>query len=236
MKLILFLMAALIFLFSPKAFAAEAQPLPTISVSGEGVVEAPPDRATISVGIVNRDKNATKVQSDNARIASDIIKAIADLGIERKNIRTGNYSFHQYYRNDEKNRRIFEGYEANNTVSVIVEDLNLIGKVIDAALSNGANDVDSLQFGIRDKGTLQGEAIRLAVRDARAKAEIVAAELGKTIVGVRNISVNSGYVAAPRMNKMMMASMEAAADYETPIESGTLSCSANVHVEFEISR
>ena len=232
MKLILILAVALIFSFNSTASAEER--IPTISVSGEGMIEVAPDRATISVGVVTRDKNAAKVQNDNAKIASEVIKAVAALGIDKKNIRTGNYSFYPYYR-QENNRRIADGYEANNTVTVIVDDLNLVSKVIDVALSHGANKVDSLEFGIKDKGKLQNEAIRLAVRDARAKAEVVASELGKNIIGVLNISVNSGYISAPRANKFAMEEM-ATADTATPIESGTLSCSANVHVEFEISR
>ena len=231
MKLFLIL-ALLIFGFNSTASAEER--IPVISVNGEGVVEVAPDRATISLGVVTRDKNAAKVQADNSKIASDIIKAVTALGIDKKNIRTGNYSFHQYFRND-NNRRIADGYEANNSVTVIVDDLNLVGKVIDAALVNGANNVDSLEFGVRNKSNLQNDAIRLAVRDARAKAEVVAAELGKNIIGVLNISVNSGYISAPRANKMMM-DMAAIESVETPVESGTLSCSASVHVEFEISK
>ena len=232
MNWILILIVAIIFSFNSTASAEER--VPTISVSGEGVVEVAPDRATISVGVVTRDKNAAKVQADNSRIANNIIKAVTALGVDKKNIRTGNYSFHQYYRND-NNRRIADGYEANNTVTVIVDDLNLVGKIIDAALANGANNVDSLEFGVRNKNNLQNDAIRLAVRDARAKAEVVAAELGKKIVGVLSVSVNSGYISAPRANKMVMEEM-ATADAATPIESGTLTCSASVHVEFEISR
>lgn len=233
MKLIL--MLALLFVFSINSTASAEERVPTISVSGEGVIETSPDRATVSVGVTSRNKDATKVQSENARIASEVIRAVTALGIDRKNIRTGNYSFHQYYRQDDNRRRIPEGYEANNTVTIIVDDLNLVGKVIDAALSNGANNVDSLQFGLRNKGNLQSEAIRLAVRDARNKAEIVASELGKRIVGVLSISVNSGMISAPRFNKMMAVAEDSAA-FDTPIESGTLSCSANVHVEFEMSR
>ncbi len=235
MKIILCLAMVLTFLFSSTAFAAEER-LPTISVSGEGVIEVAPDRATISLGITNRDKNATVVQNANARIANDIIKAVSALGIDKKNIRTGNYSFHPYYRQDSKKQAVLDGYEANNTVMVIVDDLNLVGKVIDAALSNGANNVDSLQFGIRNKDNLQAEALRLAVRDARNKAEAVAAELGKKIVGIRSVSVNSGYVSAPRFNKMAMAEMAMDDARETPIEAGTLSCSAGVNIEFEMSK
>lgn len=230
----LFLILAII-IFSFNSTAAAEERIPTISVNGEGVVEVAPDRATISLGVVTRDKNAAKVQNDNAKIASEIIKSVAALGIDKKNIRTGNYSFHQYFRND-NNRRVADGYEANNTVIVIVDDLNLVGKVIDAALANGANNVDSLEFGIKDKSKLQNEAIRLAVRDARAKAEVVAAELGKNIIGVLNVSVNSGYISAPRASKMFMADMAAENSVATPIESGMLNCSASVHVDFEITK
>lgn len=227
------LILAIILIFGVSSTAAAEERISTISVNGEGVVEVAPDRATISVGVVTRDKNAAKVQNDNSRIASEIIKSVAALGIDKKNIRTGNYSFHQYYR-QENNKRVADGYEANNTVTIIVDDLNLVGKVIDTSLSHGANNIDSLEFGIKNKAALQNDAIRLAVRDARAKAEVVAAELGKNIIGVKNVAVNSGYISAPRANKMFAAQMEMDMAIETPIESGTLTCNANVHVEFEI--
>lgn len=215
--------------------AAEYMYTPTISVSGEGVVEAPPDVATISVGVVSRDRDAAKVQNENSRAANNVINAIASLGIDRKNIRTGNYNFREIFHSDTNHKQIFDGYEVTNTVTITVTDLNKIGRVIDAALSNGANAVNSLHFGIRDREKFQSEALRLAVRDARKKAEIAAAELGKVIVSVKNVSINSASVTMPRMEKMAMMSANDAT-FETPIESGTLNCSASVHVEFEISR
>ena len=215
--------------------ASAEEYVPIISVSGEGIVEAPPDSATISVGVVSRNKDATKVQSENARSATNIINSIATLGIERKNIRTGNYNFRQVYRYDEEGKSIFDGYEVTNTVTIFVNDLEKVGKVIDAALSNGANKIDSLNFGIRDKEKFQNDALRLAVSDAKNKAEIVAAGLGKSIVGVRNVSVNSTSIRTQGMEKVnMMATRDAS--FSTPIESGTLTCSASVHVDFEISK
>ena len=232
-----FWILAIIFfsVLSSTALAAEDR-LPVISVSGEGIVEASPDRATISVGVVSREKDPAKVQATNAKIASEIIKAVSAFGVEKKNIRTGNYSFRQIYRNDQNKRRVFDGYEVNNTITITVDNLNLVGKIIDSSLSHGANSVESLQFGIRDKSALQSEALRLAVRDARNKAEVVAAGLGKNIVGVRSVSINSGSISTPRFSKLAMVADEAANSFETPIEGGTLSCSASVHVEFEISR
>ena len=215
------------------AFAEEY--VPTISVNGEGIVEASPDTATISIGVTTQNFDAEKVQAENSRIISNVINSIVSLGIERKNIRTGNYNFQQRYRYDRTNdKQIFDGYEVNNTVTVTVNDLIKVGKVIDSALANGATNVNSLNFGIRDREKFQSEALRLAVRDARRKAEIVAAELGKNIVGVKNVVINSAPITSPRMEKLAM--MNTDANFGTPIESGTMTCSANVHVEFELSR
>lgn len=221
----------LITAFQCTAFAAE---VPTISVTGEGIVEASPDCATISVGVVSQNADASKVQSENARLVTNVINSITALGIDKKNIRTGNYNFRQIYRNDENNRRIFDGYEVTNSVTILVTDLSKVGKVIDATLSNGANQIDSLTFGIRDREKFQNDALRLAVRDAWKKAEIVAAELGKSIVSVRSVSINSASISAPYVERAAIANMDA--KFATPIESGTLNCSASVYVEFEISK
>ena len=190
------------------------------------------------MGVVTREKNPSAVQAANARTATSVINSIVALGIERKNISTGNYNFNPVYRHLDNGKRILEGYEASNSVTIIVDDLNLVGKVIDSALNHGANRVDSLNFGLRNKNAYQDEALRLAVLDAKRKAEIAAATLGKYIVSVRSVSINSNHISAPRNYKLArsMAMDEAVAEYETPIESGTLQCSANVHVEFEISR
>ena len=217
------------------AFAQEIQP-PIISVSGEGLVEVTPDRATISVGVITRDKNPSAVQSANAKAAAAVINSIVALGIERKNISTGNYNFNPVYRHTDNGKRVLEGYEATNSVTIIVDDLNLIGKIIDAALNHGANRVDSLNFGLRNKDTYRDEALRLAILDARHKAEVATSTLGKNIVSVRSVSINSSHVSTPNYKMARSMAMADGADFETPIESGTLTCSASVHVEFEISR
>lgn len=232
MRKIFCLMAMFIFMMTSTTFAEEN--LRIISVNGEGIVETSPDRATISVGIVSRDRDASKVQSENARIATEIINSVVALGVERKNIRTGNYSFRQVFRHDDKGKRIFDGYESNNTVTIIVDDLKLVGKVIDTSLNHGANQIDSLQFGLKNKESFQAEAIQLAVRDARAKAEIVARELGTNIIGVKSVSINSDSISAPRYHKMAMMANDSES-FETPIEGGSLSCSASVNIDFEIN-
>ena len=120
----------------------------------------------------------------------------------------------------------------SNTVNVIVDNLDLVGKIIDAALSNGANNIDSLDFGIKNRKKLQDDALVLAIKDARQRAELVARELGKSIIGVQDISIHTGGVGVMRSNMMMMKAEAATMDAATPIEAGTLTCSASVNIIF----
>ncbi len=234
-NLFLFLIPFLMLsLMTTRVFAAEER-VPTLSVNGEGIVEAAPDRATISVGVLTQDRDASRAQNLNAKAAQEIINSIVALGVERKYIRTSDYNFRPTYRQEENRRHEIDGYAVSNTINIIVDDLDLVGKVIDASLNHGANNIDSLDFGIKNRKRLQDEALIAAIRDARQRAELVARELGKSIVGIQDISINTGGVGVIRSNHMMMKAEAAMLDYKTPIEAGTLSCSASVHINFILS-
>jgi len=231
--LVLLLCFTVLSIMTTTAFAAETKS-PTLSVNGEGIVEAAPDRAAISIGVVTQDKDAARAQSANAKAAQDVINSIVALGVERKNINTSDYSFRPTYRQEANRQSILSGYEVRNTVHVMLDDLELVGKVIDTALNHGANNIDSLDFGIKNRKKLQDEALLLAIRDARQRADLVAHELGKTITGVQDISINLGGVGAMRMNKMYAMAAMADMESSTPIEAGTLSCSASVHIIYTL--
>ena len=234
-NLLLFFIPFLMLMITTSTTFAAEEKIPTLSVSGEGVVEVAPDRATISVGVVTQDRDASRAQAANAKAAQDIINSIVSLGVERKNIHTSDYNFRPTYRQEENRRNEINGYVVNNTIYIMLDNLNLVGKVIDTALSNGANNINSLDFGIKNRKKLQDEALVLAIRDARQRAELVARELGKSIVGIQDVSINTGGVGMVRMNKMYAMAESATMDYATPIEAGTLSCSASVNVTFRLS-
>ena len=227
----IFLLAFLI--SSPFASAAEVMHL--MSVSGSGTVESAPDRASISIGVSTYSKDAGDAQAQNARSAQAIVNSIIALGVERKNIHTSDYNFYPTYKQNEKKRNEIDGYRVTNSVNVIVDDLSLVGKVIDAALSNGANQINSLDFTVKDQSALKTQALQLAARSAREKADLIAKELGCRIIGIHRVNESVDRIYAPQMNRMMksMAMMEDAA-VETPVEGGTLSLSANVSIDFII--
>ena len=224
---------ALSLLVLPQETQAAEQPArPTLSVDGTGEANAAPDQATVAIGITTHAADAAKAQNDNAWTAAQIQKAIAALGIDAKDIQTQNYSFRPTYRTEENRRGEINGYTVDNTVLVCVRDIKLTGKVVDAALSHGANEISSLSFTASDARALRKVALKNAIADARDKADIIAQGLGKRIVGIQTVSENTGYPETRRyVGNMMLAAKDAA----TPIQPGSLTLTANVHIDFLLS-
>lgn len=224
---------ALSLLVLPQETQAAEQPArPTLSVEGTGEANAAPDQATVAIGITTHAADAAKAQNDNAWTAAQIQNAIAALGIDAKDIQTQNYSFRPTYRTEENRRGEINGYTVDNTVLVCVRDIELTGKVVDAALSHGANEISSLSFTASDARALRKVALKNAIADARDKADIIAQGLGKRIVGIQTVSENTGYPETRRyVGNMMLAAKDAA----TPIQPGSLTLTANVHIDFLLS-
>ena len=226
---------ALFLMSCSAAFAAPQQetPRPTLSVDGQGTGTAAPDIATVTIGVTTQGKDAAKAQNDNAWVSNQIQAAVRGLGIEEKDIQTRNYSFYPNYSTDKDHRNEVTGYTVNNSVIVVVRDIKLTGKVIDAALSNGANEINSLDFSASDTKAVREVALLNAIQDARDKADIIAKGLGKRIVGIQNVSESTGYIETRRFGGNML--MAVAKDAATPIAPGSLSLAANVHIDFILS-
>ena len=232
---ILTLVCALFLMSCSAAFAAPQQetPRPTLSVDGQGTGTAAPDMATVTIGVTTQGKDAAKAQNDNAWVSNQIQAAVRGLGIAEKDIQTRNYSFYPNYSTEKDHRNEVTGYTVNNSVIVVVRDIKLTGKVIDAALNNGANEINSLDFSTSDTKAVRKVALLNAVQDARDKADIIAKGLGKRIVGIQSVSESTGYIETRRFGGNML--MAAAKDAATPIAPGSLSLTANVHVDFILS-
>lgn len=206
----------------------------TISLTGAGTASATADEATIRMGVeVTRDTAAEAI-SDNADSMAEVIDALLLLGISEDDIQTTSYSVYPQYDWTEDGR-VLLGYTVTNMVQVTVTDLDIVGDVIDAAGIAGANRMDGISFGLSDAKMqeLKNTAYILALGDATDKADLIAETLGLTISGVQSVTENSyvparTYVETAEMGAdMAMSSMA-----PTPIISGDLSVSVNVHIVF----
>lgn len=218
-------------LFSATALAAEE--LPVLSVDGRGSASIAPDQAVLVVGVTSHAHSANQAQAENAQKSAAIVQALKQLGVAGNDIKSQNFSFSPDYRSDEKHRNEITGYTANHALQIRVRDIAKTGKIVDTALQAGANEVNSLRFSVSDQNQVRQEALHKAIADARNKANIIASGLGRQLVGIKNVSENTGYIEARSYNSDMLMASKAAA---TDIAPGMISLDANVHIEYLLSK
>lgn len=227
----LFLLFTLCLFLSDTAFASDTQPS-VISINGNGSVQGAPDTATISLGVITRAQTASEAQNDNALATRKVRDALFAFGISKSDIQTQNFNFHTEFGRSNGNSNEVIGYVVSNTILIKTHDVTSIGEIIDIALSNGANTINSLNFLIKDTTDLRNTALKEAIKDAKDKAEIIAKALGKKIIGIQSVTENTN-MFQPRNAEMMLMATGKAMD-STPIEAGTLTLTADVHIDFII--
>lgn len=215
---------------------ASAQNVRTIAVDGASTIKTAPNKAAVNISIQNSSKDAAAASQENAIIMSRIQSAVLGLAITGDKIETVNYRLYPLYDTDSGERKI-AGYSVTNEVRVTVDDVQKVGKIIDTAIAAGANRVDSVEFGLKNSQIYKDRALSEAVADARHKADVIAAALGKNIVNVVSISASNTYVTNRQLNNAQFMKRAAAADTAaaSPISAGEVSVKASVSVVFEMN-
>jgi len=211
---------------------AQAPPLSSIRVSGEAKVTAKPDRVQIDVGVATHAATSQDAAAQNARAVEAVIGAVRKAAGPGAMLKTVSYTLNPNYQYHSKGGEpTLEGYNAANVVQVTLDELVKIGPAIDAATQAGANQVQGIQFTLRDQDSVRAQALREAALRARADAEVLAAALGLKVVRVLTVEENSPHVVPVRMFKREAMAASAAA---TPVEAGTLDVTAEVTLSVEV--
>jgi uncharacterized protein len=204
----------------------QATVTPQIVTTGTGEARIAPDRATIFIGVQTKAATAAAAGTENARRQRAVLDTLKALGLSPEQLSTINYSVSpemQYSPNGTTPPRV-TGYTVSNTVRADVRRLDDVGRVIDAALAKGANEISSLQFFSSKADSVRRAALSVAVANARADAETLARAAGGTLGTLLELSSSDGPI---RPVPIMMARM-AEAKQATPIEAGEQTFTASV--------
>ena len=216
----------------PEKSSSSASPLRTITVPGEGRVSIRPDLAELRVGISLTEETVQGARTAGAVALQGVLSRLRTLGVKSGDIQTSIISMTPaYVYSNNRNPSRLIGYALTNTVSVTIRDLERVGDVIDGALTSGATTLDNVAFRVANPVPAQRQARELAVADARARAETLAAAAGVQLGGVASIS--EGGAQTPFAPHLAMRTM-AAADESTPVEAGMNEISVGVTVTFTI--
>lgn len=212
--------------------AAQAQPQPpaapsAISVSARGEVQAPPDRARVQVGVETQAGTAAAAAAENNRKQAAVLRAIRALGVPDAQIRTLDYQVMPMQRWDEPTKRtVIDGYRVSNMVHVETDRIEQAGPIIDAALSNGANRVASLDFLVKERARYEDEALAQAVASAKRQSEVAARAAGGQLGELLELSINPSESPQP-VPMLAMARMAADAS-PAPVSAGMSTISVSV--------
>ena len=232
---------------APSAMAQQVGPVPAIeaghtllTVTAQGSSARTPDMAGYSAGVTTQGASASEALSANSAKMSRVMAALKQAGIADRDIQTSNLSLNPIYAqpkrlpdgNYEDGPQRIVGYQASNTVSVRHRKLEDMGKVIDALVKAGANQVNGPNFMLAEPDAAQDEARTTAMKDARARANLYAKAAGLRVARIVSISESGGYVPQPVMY-MRKEAMDVAA--APPVAAGELETNVNVTVQFELA-
>lgn len=197
----------------------------TFDVTGEGKVDVKPDLGTVSAGVSATGSTTAQVQEQINSKINKISDSVKSLGIDAKDIKTSNYNINPTY----SDSQVITGYSANTTLTIKVRDVNKIGQVIDSATGAGATNVSNLGFEVSDKSKFENEARKLAVEDAKKKAENEANIAGFRLGRIINYSENFGGQPRP-----MPFVAESSIKTPTNIEAGQNEIEVTVTLSYEL--
>lgn len=229
-KTIAILLALLLCLASAGAWAEETD----LKVTGTGVISVLADQVSVTLGVTETNEDVKTAQETvNAKINA-IYDALIAAGVEKKNIGTDQISIYAEY-DYSSDVRVLTGYTASNTITIQSRDIDQVGAYIDLAFEAGANTLESIDFSSSDTEQAKLDALKLAVENARGKADTIAEALGMQVGSIVQVTENGsyGYSAYASGAKMMNSRLESA-DAATVLHAATLQVQAQVEIEFEL--
>lgn len=244
LALLVFLASAGLIVYTgltPRTTPAEASPiaLPNaqsatdggITVSGTGLVRLKPNIATTSIGVETRATTLADAMSQaNTRMAA-ITDKVKGLGVAEKDIQTSSFNISPIADQKANSQPTITGYRVNNQLNVTIRKIDDVGKILDAVVAAGANNVYGISFGVDDSTAYQQQARAAAIKDAQDKAAQLAKGAGVTLGKVISIS-ESGTSPRPVLRSAAAPSALAVAD--TPVESGELEITVSVDMRFAV--
>lgn len=201
-----------------------------ITVTGQGSVQATPDMATVTLGVTSTGPTASEAMAANSKGVDAVIARLKEAGIKSEDLQTSNLSLNPNWSNSSSGASEVSGYVASNMLTVRVRDLAGLGSVLDVAITDGANTLNGVNFGIATPRPLQDEARKAAVKDAVARASLLAEAAGGKLGRVIEMQEQQVFDAQPAIFRADMSAGK------VPVEAGQLEMAASVTVTYELDQ
>lgn len=210
-----------------------------ISVSSSSQKEVEPNIAQMTFTVETTDKTVESASIQNKVIVAQVMSALKsnidpNAGEE---IKTSNFSIRPNYTYSKDNKRNIDSYTVVNSVRIKTKKISNIGKLIDIAISKGANKLDTLNFSLDNEKNICNDLYPQVVKDAQSQASIIARALNLNVVGLKslNASCNVEYANNMSYGALFAKSVnDSGGSIDTPIEAGKIKVNATVNADFNV--
>ena len=204
-----------------------------LEISATGEVSRVPDIAIISAGVVTRSQTASGAIQQNATRMERLRAALEAAGIASRDIQTSSINLNPEYRYAENQPPQLVGYTASNSLSIRFRDIRSTGRILDALVAQGANQINGPTLTIDEPEGALDEARTEALAKGRARAELYARSLGMRVVRLLSVSETGGHSVPPPMPYARMAVAERGSA-DTSIEPGEQKLQVTLNMNFEL--
>ncbi|MGV8984957.1 MAG: SIMPL domain-containing protein [Cypionkella sp.] len=211
--------------------AAWADTAGTLTVTGSATVSVVPDLATITLGVTTTGDTAASAMSANNDAVSAVIARLIAAQVADRDMQTSSLTINpNWVNNADGSGQAIKGYVASNMLTVRIKALETTGAVLDAAITDGANTLNGLSFGLQDQRPVEDEARKEAVTDALARAKVLAVAAGTKLGPILSISEGGGTQFPP------MEMFKTARASAVPVAAGEVGISASVTIVWQLGQ
>ncbi|RYJ52063.1 DUF541 domain-containing protein [Flavobacterium petrolei] len=216
-------------LFVSMSYGQEVKQIPQINVNGEGKVKVVPDQATIAVTVETKGNNAKDVKKQNDEKIDAVLKFIKKMNLAPADYKTQRVSLNPQYDYEKKKH----SYNATQTIEILLRDLSKYDELMEGLVNEGINRIDAVTFQSSKLAQYQSEARKLAMKEAKLKAEDYVSVLGQKVGRAMTISDNSQtYYPQPMYAAMKTMERSDASEPRETLAVGEINITANVTVSF----
>jgi uncharacterized protein len=216
-------------IFSTLTFAQEMKPIPMINVAGEGKIKATPDEVCITISQETTGEKAIEVKKENDAKMDAVIKFIKKMNIPQGDYLTQRVTLNPNYDYEAKKHT----YIAVQTVAISLKDLSKYDTLMNGLVEVGINRIESVEFKSSKILQLQSDARKLAIKDAKMKAEDFVSVLGQKVGKAFTISDNSQNTNPhPVLYAMKSTGMDASGGPKETLAAGEIEIVVNVNISF----
>lgn len=207
---------------------AQDNKVPLITVNGEGKIKIVPDQVSISVSVESKGTKAVDVKKENDQKVDAVIKYIKKMNIAAADYQTQRVSLNDQYDYEKKKHN----YVAVQTITILVKDIAKYDELMEGLVETGINNINNVEFKSSKLEEHKSAARKLAITNAKAKANDYVSALGQKVGLAHTVVDNSMEYPQPRYQAMAMKMAEDMFSGNETLAVGEIEIVANVSVSF----